>query len=321
MPATDPLPDREPYVDGRSDRRCQPRDPDRAIGALAARQHGTVGRAQLLGLGVTPGEIELRVKRRRLIPLFPGVYAVGHTALTQRGRWMAAVLAGGSGAVLSHRAAAGLHGLLSTAAVDVTVRTQRRSRKGVRFHQAVIPPDERTVVDGIPVTTAARTILDLAAGAPEHRVEKAIHEAEVQRLGDVVSLDDLLTRYPGRRGSAKVRSVLARGRIGLDVTKSELEDAFLRAVDDHGLRRPRRNHVVEGCTVDCAWPEHRVVVELDGRGVHDTARLFESDRARDRRLIRAGWIVVRVTWRMLVEDPAGVLDDLAALLRRRARGR
>ena len=278
MPGATPLPDIESDIGCRHDTADHSRDVDRLVARLAARQHGVVGRAQLLTAGVTAGEITLRVRRRRLHPVHPGLYAVGHTSLTQRGRWMAAVLAPGDEAVLSHRAAAALHGLLSSTAVDVIAPKQRRATR-FTTHRGVVPPDERTTVDGIPVTTAARTILDLAAASPEHLGEKAIHEAEVNRLGGPLSLDDLLVRYPGRRGSRTVRRILARGRIGLDVTKSELEDAFLRAVDAHGLKRPRRNHEIEGYTVDCAWPEHRVVVELDSRRFHDPAPSFEVVRA------------------------------------------
>jgi len=321
MPFADPLLHHERDLGCRHDIEHHARPHvDGVIAVLAARQHGVVSRAQLLAAGATPGEITLRVRRRRLHPLHPGVYAAGHSSLTQKGRWMAAVLAAGPGAVLSHRAAAALHRLLSSSAVEVTVTKQKRATR-FTTHRGHVPADERTMVDGIPVTTAARTILDLAATAPEHLVEKAMHEAEVNRLGGRLSLDDLLYRYPRRRGSAKVCGVLARGRIGLDVTKSELEDRFLRLLDARGLERPLRNEPVEGFTVDCVWSQQRLIVELDSRGVHGTTKLFESDRARDRRLVRAGWTVIRITWRMLVEDATGVLDDLTALLRRRARAR
>ena len=317
------MPDREPYMNGPMDLRCPSRDVDRIIGTLASRQHGTVGRAQLLARGVSAGAIAVRVKRRRLIVLFPGVYAVGHAALTRRGRWMAGVLSGGPGADLSGRAALALHGLRASSVVEVTAPTQRRSREGITFRHATVPADERTVVDGIPVTSAARAILDVAATASEHQVERLGHEAEVQRVGGPLSLDDLLARYPGRRGTRTVRRVLERGRAGLDVTDSELEDRFLVALERHGLPRPRCNAEVEGFRIDAVWSGQRLAVELDSRRTHATTRRFESDRARDRTLLLAGWRVVRITWRQLTEDEDQVLGDLAVLLgvRRRALAR
>jgi len=160
---------------------------------LAERQHGVVARRQL---ALSAAAVKHALATGRLHEIHRGVYAVGHRRLTQRGRWMAAVLAGGPGAVLSHRSAAALHGIRRSDAVEVTVAGRRR-RPGICMHRARLEPDEITVCDGIPCTTVARTLLDLAAVLPPHAVESAMNEAEYLRLTDRVPLADLVERYPG----------------------------------------------------------------------------------------------------------------------------
>src|SRR4051794_35453943 len=186
---------------------------DAAIAGVADRQHGVVSHAQLIGIGLGRGAVRTRLAAGRLHPVHRGVYSVSHRLLTQRGQWMAAVLAAGEGAILSHRSAAALWGLRpdSRPRVDVTVAASRRQRCGIRFHFAYPPSDETTVVHGIATTTVPRTLFDLAAVVAPHRVERAINEAEVQRLTDELSLDDLLERYPRRAGSGVIRRILARG--------------------------------------------------------------------------------------------------------------
>lgn len=235
---------------------------------------------------------------------------------------MAAVLAGGPGAVLSHRSAAALWGMRPTAAgrAEVTAPTRIRSTRALHSHYAYLSPDEVTLRDGIPVTTPPRTLLDLAAVVPRHQLERAFREAEFRRLTDHLSVDTLLTRNPHRRGSVAVRAILADRAIGLSVTRSELEDRFLSFVAAFRLPRPSAvNALVElehGMQVeaDCIWRREGVIVELDGHASHATATGFERDRARDRSLQAAGWRVIRVTWRQLHTDPAAVAEDLGRLL-------
>jgi Protein of unknown function (DUF559) len=238
---------------------------------------------------------------------------------------MAAVLAAGPGAVLSHRSAASLWGLRQTSRslIEVTAPRRRRFRTGIEVRRSVLPPDEVTVVDGIPVTTAARTLLDLASVLPREQVENAMREAEVRRLWDVVPVTALVARYPGRRGIAAMRAILSERAIGSGVARSELESRFLRFLDREGLPRPAVNaKVLAGdrwLEVDCLWRRERLVVELDGRAFHHIYDAFERDRTRDRALNAAGLRVVRVTWRQLDHEPSALAADLHTLLRPRRR--
>jgi hypothetical protein len=236
------------------------------------------------------------------------------------GGYMAAVLACGPSALLSHRSAAWVWGLGASDAAwfDITLPRRLERRRPIRSHRSRVPPDERTVHEGIPVTTVPRTLLDLAAVLQPHQLERAMEQAEVLRLTGPLSLPDLLTRYPGRRGTAALRRLVDEGRLGARVTRSELEERFLAFVAATGLPRPEANchlHVDgEWIEVDCLWRAQRVVLELDSRMVHGTAAAFERDRARDRRLQVAGWRPARVTWRQLVRAPRALERDLRALL-------
>jgi very-short-patch-repair endonuclease len=291
--------------------------PDRAVAAIAARQHGVVSRAQLLALGLGRHAIHWRLRSGRLHLLHRGVYAVGHTAVTGHGRWMAAALAGGPDAVLSHHAAAALWRLRDPRGgpVDVTTPRHRRGGRGLRFHQVRLPDGEVTELDGIPVTSMPRTLLDLAAVLDLRALERAINEADYLRLTDALSLPDMLRRYPRRAGTPRLSQALARRTAGATRTRSEMEELFLQLLDAHGLPRPAVNAYVEGIgEVDCLWVRQRVALELDGRRAHDTAAAFERDRERDRRLQARGWRVVRVTWRQMDERPRAVIDDLRHML-------
>ena len=291
---------------------------DAAIVALAESQQSVVGHEQLVALGVGEGAIRHRLACGRLYAVHRGVYVVGGRSLSREGRWSAARLALGPAAVLSHRSAATLWGLRPSELVELTVPGDRRSPAGVVVHRSRLAPDEITVRAGVPVTSVSRTLLDLAAVRPLHELRKAVNEAERLRLGDALSLADVVDRHPGRRGIRKLRLILSEGRIGADVTRSELEDRFLRFVARAGLPRPRVNALVDvdGWTYecDCLWATERLVVELDGHASHATRRGFETDRERDRRLNAAGWRTVRITWRQLHLDPAAVRRDLEALL-------
>jgi very-short-patch-repair endonuclease len=177
------------------------------------------------------------------------------------------------------------------------------------------------VVAGIPVTTVPRTIFDLAAVASRREVERALHEMETLRLTDSLSIQDLLKRYPGRRGSAILRVLLKDVTPTAGSTKNDFEELFVSLLDSHDLPRPRFNADVAVAgrffSVDCLWPNERLIVELDGRAVHGTRQAFEADRERDRRLMIDGWRVMRVTWRQLRDQEAAIADDLRAALRHR----
>ena len=237
---------------------------------------------------------------------------------------MAAVLAAGPGAVLSHQSAAALWAVRPTSRhrIDVTTSRKLSRRPGIHPHRAVLPPDEITSENGIPTTTPARTLLDLAAVLRPHALERAIEQAEVLRLADDLSLDELLSRHLGARGAKALRRILAITQLGATITRSELEARFITFLDVAVLPRPTVNTLIEDMEVDFAWPEHRLIAELDGFEFHATRRAFERDRARDRRLQAHGWRVIRITWRQLHDDPERLAAELAVLLnvrRRRAR--
>jgi len=234
---------------------------------------------------------------------------------------MAAVLAGGEGAVLSHRSAAALWGVasLGSGALEITSPRSTRSQPGIERHYGRVRDDERTVCDGIPVTTVPRTLLDFAAVVSRDRFERALREAEVRRLYDSLSLEDLLDRHPGRRGNKIVRAGLERLRhepAGL--TREELEHRFSVFLDRFHLPRPRFNAWLQigerWIQVDCLWRSNGLIAELDGNAVHGTRHAFESDRERDRRLQAEGWRVVRITWRQLRDDKEAIADDLRRML-------
>jgi very-short-patch-repair endonuclease len=292
---------------------------DQLIGDLAERQHGCVAHWQLRRMSLGRGAIEHRLRCGRLHRIHHGVYAVGHRMLGPDGWRMAAVLAAGADAVLTHHSATDLWGLQTSARRrhDVTSPRQLRSRPAIRMHQAHLPSDEVTLVRGIPVTTVPRTILDVAATAPPLAVARLIHESEVKRLWDPLSLFDLLARYPRRSGTAAITAALAER--SSSVPKEVFTQAFAEFLDRRSLPRPEFNVWLDVggrlYEIDCLWRERRVIVELDGRAAHDTARAFESDRAKDRRLTVARWRPLRVTWRQLHRGEAELAADLAALLR------
>ena len=230
---------------------------------------------------------------------------------------MAAVLAAGPGATLSHRAAGAHWGILSSRYLDVTVRGQNRPIRGVRLHRSQLPADEVTVFRGINVTTVPRTLLDLATVLPPSQLERAINEAEVRRRTDPLSLPDLLERYPRRPGIPVLRALLEDG---VKLTRSELEARFLEFVRRVGVQRPETNAwlQIHGTWIecDCLWRAERLIVELDGHGVHGTRAAFEADRARDRALQAEGWRVVRITWHQLQYNAQPLARDLRAVLTR-----
>lgn len=248
--------------------------------------------------------IDHRVRAGKLIVLYRGVYAVGHAALTDRGRIRAALIAGGPSAVLSHRTAAALWRLIPSMPpfVELTV-THRgpRTREGLIIHATRRPPDVRTICS-LPVTAPLRTLVDLAATQPQQQLERLCAEALVLKLVTQEQLD-----------AARIidRDLIAP-------TRSQFERAFFAALREARLPRPLVNHRIAPYTADFAWPDQQVVVETDGWGFHGHRQAFEDDRARDAYLAARGWIVVRVTWRRLRDSPMLVMVQLAQTLAHRA---
>jgi very-short-patch-repair endonuclease len=230
---------------------------------------------------------------------------------------MAAVLACGPGAVLSHFAAAALWGIRRSSRVEVTVpRGGRRPRAGIHLHWANLPDDEVTIHEGIPTTTVPRTLFDLSADVQRAELRSAMRQAEQLRLTDQLWVGDLIERYPRKPGVPILKAVVQEAQRGLNIVKSDLEELFQTFLIDAGLPLPNTNVLIEGYEVDCVWPQAGLIVELDSRTHHSIAHAFEEDRVRDRRLEADGWTVVRITWRQLRDTPGAVEADLRKLIAR-----
>ncbi|MDQ3647891.1 MAG: endonuclease domain-containing protein [Actinomycetota bacterium] len=278
--------------------------------------------AQLGAAGVGEGARKHRLQAGRLRRVHRGVYALGPLDLSLRGRWMAAVLACGEGAALSHASAAALWGIRPPGVrwIEVTVpgRARRRGRPGILVHRAALAASEVISRERIPVTTVARTLVDLAGDVSRRELERAFDEAERMGLLDLDALEATRLASPGRRGAANLRKVMASHRPGSTLTRSPLEEAFLALCATHGLPRPEANLRVGCDTVDFLWRDARLIVETDGAGSHRTRYAFEEDRARDVRLTVAGYRVLRFTYRHVNEEPAAVVAAVRALLYRRS---
>jgi len=242
-----------------------------------------------------------------------GVYAVGRPTLTLHGRFSAAVLSCGPGAALSHVAAGVLLGVLKERGprIDVTVPGSggRRQRGAVIIHRSALPQGDVTTKHGIPVTTPARTFVDLADLLPRRRLERGLDEAAYLRL----DLSDLKPR-PGRRGSGVLTSVLQSHAPGTTRTRSDLEERMLTLCESFRLPTPEVNTSIEGYEVDFVWGEQKLIVETDGWRAHGTRTAFERDRRRDADLLAAGWRVLRISYERLEREPAWVAERIARAL-------
>ncbi|MGH2936915.1 MAG: DUF559 domain-containing protein [Solirubrobacterales bacterium] len=293
-------------------------NPDLGMAGLATQQHGVVARWQLQRLGMTAHMVKGRIRRGALSVVHRGVYAVGHRSLTVEGRWMAAVLAFGPQAALSHRSAGQLWGLVprSEIAPEVTRPGRVRGRPRLVVHEASLPADEVGTMWRIPVTSVARTMFDLAGMLDEREVERAWNEMEVREYRTRLSVPDVIERYPGRPGTVLLTRLAAGEAVG--ITRNELEEAFLALIDRFGLPRPRMNaHLAvrdRFYEVDCLWEDRRVAIELDGGGAHGTKKAFQEDRERDRILTAEAWTTARITWHQITETPSEVAADLHLIL-------
>ncbi len=276
-----------------------------------------VGREQLYAVGYTRHAIQTRLRNGRLHRISRGVYAVGHTNLSLKGRWTGAVLACGPGAALSHRDAATVHGLLTvgSGAIDVT-SPSRRHVDGIRCHAArALHPRDVAVIDGIPVTSLERTLLDLAEASPPRQLHRALEQAQREDKLDRRRIEAMIVRNPGRHGIKALRGAVAELQDDPAWTQSELERQFRELSESRGLPRPAMNQYVEGELVDAFWRDHHLVVEVDGWRFHKTRRSFENDRRKDAKLVEAGWRVVRFTHHRVFHEPDGVAITLSRLLR------
>jgi very-short-patch-repair endonuclease len=290
---------------------------ERILAELASRQDGVVGRAQLIARGFGRDVIDRLVAAGLLIPLLRGVYAVGHRAVSERGRMRAALLAAGDGAFLSHATAARAWALIPglSAPSEVTlVGRAPRSRPGLRVH-TVRRLDQRdlTILDGLAVTGPARTLLDLATSEAAWTVEHALREARVRRLLHDGDVEAAIARAPAQHGGASRLRALS-GSSDAAPTRSVLERTLLRLIDDAGLPRPLVNQRHGRALVDFTWPEQRVIVEVDGWAAHGDRRAFEDDRARDAERQAQGYVVLRFTWKQVIEQPLRVAARIAQTL-------
>jgi very-short-patch-repair endonuclease len=195
----------------------------------------------------------------------------------------------------------------------ITVR-QSHSTQAIRVHRTKLEPEDITELDGLPLTTPTRTLIDLADQLTPQRLERVLHRAEILRILDAAAIHARLAALPGRRSRTLLQALASLER-GPEVTRSELEERFLALVAKHGLPRPRVNARVAGYEVDFHWPEHNLIVETDGAATHLTPTAFERDRARDAHLTALGYRVIRITWRQLTERPQAVAQLLRRLLR------
>ena len=293
---------------------CAVFDADVRVGRLATLQGGVVERDQVLALGLSEKGVEVRLRHDRLTTLHQRVYAVGHRALTRRGRAIAALLAVPE-STLSHRTAAAVRDVrdddLQRSEVTGTGR-----RETITVHRAKLAPDEVELVHGLPVTKLPRTLLDLAEVLPFAELCRSLREARVKHGLSDEELHAQIARSPGRRGIRALRS--AMGSPQGEPTKSWAERRLLAAIRDTDLPQPRPNEVVAGKERDLAWPQLGFVVEIDDYRTHGDAATFESDRARDNHLALADVEVRRFTKLQIRDDLTRVLTTIAFRLGHRA---
>jgi very-short-patch-repair endonuclease len=286
---------------------------EQELARIAGAAHGVVTHSQLLRAGVTRAEIKHRLRTGALIREHRGVYRVGHRAPSLEARYLAAVWACGEEALLTGPPAAHLLGLLRGAAPapEVTAPTARRV-KGVKSRRSRrIDPEEATTWHKIPVTTVARTLVDLAGVLAADDLARACHEAGIRHGTTPAMVEVVLSRHPLSLGAATLRQIL-RGEVR--VTFSKLESRFLERLRAAELPLPQTNRPAGGRRVDCRWPEHRLTVELDSYRYHHSRHAWEQDRRREREARARGDEFRRYTYGDVFEDPRFMLTELRALL-------
>ena len=279
-------------------------------------RYGLVTTAELVASGLTAGAISKRVARGALQRRYIGVYSYGPGELSREAEWMAAVLAAGHDAVLSHRSAAALWEIRrDRRPISEVLAPRGRRPKGPVLARSYrhLDPRDVTVVRGIPVTTVARTLVDLADVLTPHQLAKVIDEADYLGLFDLTETYEAMQRANGRHNLGVLNRAIGLYIGGSAGTKSRNEDAFLALLRLAGLPEPLVNHVVEGEEVDCVWSDRLLVVEVDGPGHHrPTARRTDARKARA--LTAAGYTVLRVTDVDLTARPTDVIGRLKPLL-------
>jgi very-short-patch-repair endonuclease len=284
-----------------------------------------VARWQLTDLQIGSSTIDRRRATGQLHGIHAGVYAIGHPGISRHGRWMAATLACGRGAMVSGRSAAGLHSLSGDQrdVVDITIpRDCRLDHDGIKVHRSLcLTRADLDVQSRIPVTALARTLLDIAAVSGEGTLREAIGAAQRRRTLDVDALQELIERSYGHRGVALLREVASDLRPDGRLARREFERRFLSLSRRHGLPEPVVNGLIQvgsgALQVDFHWPAARLVVETDGYAFHSDIHSHEEDRRRDQELKLAGWEVLRFTWQQLTRQPVRTMTIVARMLERR----
>jgi len=297
------------------------REATRAIRELAERQHGVVARRQLIELGLGERVNQVRSEAGVLIPVFQGVFALGHSRITRHGRWMAVVLASGPGAVLSHGSAMELWGMRGSRGPVEVLRPSggpRYRRPGIHLHQTRSLPERHVAEEqGIPVTTIERALLDMAGRLDTKQAERALVAADRSARGNWPELQRLLAHGRGKKGIARLRRVAIEVDPRAADARSPLEVDFLVLCREFGLPLPQVNILVEDYLVDFFWPANRVIVETDSYTYHRDRPAFENDHERTVALTAAGYDVHRATHRMLSWDPDPFLKLVRRSLQRR----
>ena len=291
-----------------------------SLARLAEQQHGVVSIRQLERmLGYSRPAVQRDVAAERLHPLHRGVYAVGHQLVPAYGRCLAAVLACGPDALLSHGSAAWLWGIsrYGPAPLHVTSPIPRKLRPPIRLHHSrILTAADRAVEENIPVTSVPRTFLDCATESSRSRLQRMLERSEELRLFDLGPVEELLGRSRGHAGWGRLRRAMAL-YAPVPFTRSGFERRFFEAVLEAGLPRPATNFVEAGFELDVYWPAQRFAVELDTYATHGTQAAFERDHVRDEDLTLAGIELIRVTDVRFHREQRAVLKRVATLLGRR----
>ncbi len=291
---------------------------DTVLAAVGARQHGLITFAQLLAAGLSRGAISKRAAKGSLHRVFPGVYALGHAVLSREARWHGAVLAYGDGAALGLLSATELWRVRRYRAplIDVVVPGRRSPQPGVRLHRTRnLDPRDVTVYRGIPVTTVARTLVDLTEVLDALELANVIHEADFRSRFSLAATRQAMARANGRHHLDVLEEALRHNKNGSAGTKSRVERAFRALVEQIGIEQPLSNTIVAGLEVDFHWPALHLVVETDGPG-HERPRTRREDAHRDRTLKVAGYRVLRFTDMDIDHRPQHVLATLTATINR-----
>lgn len=287
------------------------------VWALARSQHWVLAREQLLALGVHPDAIKHRVATGRLHPVHAGVYAVGRRELSREGQLMAAVLACGQGAMLSHRSAAELWGIAGRAAFEVTVPAVRKPRRpGIRVHRRVLDPAHTTRRRNIPITSITCTLVDLAPYLSKDHLERAVNEADRLDLINPEQLRKALEGFAGHLGVAKLRTLL--DRLTFTLTDSALERRFKPIARAAGLPLPKTRTWVNGFLVDFYWPDLGLVVETDGLRYHRTPSQQTKALRRDQAHYASGLLPLRFSHAQIRWEPDYVAEMLRRAVNRRS---